>query len=104
MIRRFRTFLLFMRQSSWVDQPTWTKDDATELAKFMDGPHGIKLKTWLLNYVLRSQANAVTATGNRDFECGHSFGCRATVTQFEALADPNNFTDDKGTEPTLSDE
>ena len=90
--RFLKAALIFARYQAWVDEPRWEKADALALAAFLSTPTGQRLKAYLVNVVLRQQANAVTNTGNLVFEAGYCGGQRGLVAAITALADTDKFT------------
>lgn len=90
----WRALRIFVRFIPWVDEPQWTEGDAAGLQTYLKSESGAKLKLWLLNYVLRLQADAVSQESNLTYRAGACQGAKALISALETLAEPQNYTEE----------
>lgn len=93
LLNRLRAALAFSRHTPWVDAPLWTAEEARGLQAYLKSDGGQKFKDYMLNFVLRVQAEAVISESNLKYKCGYSTGVKAVLTLLDSLAVPENYTD-----------
>lgn len=92
-ITKLRAMQIFLRISPYIDRPVWTKNDAEAFLSYLKSESGVKMKSYLLNYVLTQTAQAISNTTNLQFGVGACNGSKAILSIIESLAEPENYTD-----------
>ncbi len=95
---KFRLYRIFCRITPSRVTVKWTKEDSKVLGAFQKSPCGQKLDAYLANYVLLQQNASISVPNDLKFNAGACNGSKAILAQITALGEPDNFTDDEGSD------
>jgi len=101
-LSRRRAAWHYSRFMPWVESPEWTQADAQGLQQYLKSASGTKLKQYMVNLILRKQAQALSSTSNLKYSAGLCNGSKAILTQLDSLAEPENFTAEDAATPEVS--
>jgi|TARA_R100001530_G_scaffold28654_5_gene22682 hypothetical protein len=87
MLRKIRAMMLFAREIGWVNEPSWTNEDAKVLELFLSSDTGKKLGMTLLNMVIKTQSSCIESKKDLEYNAGFANGFKGAVSSIESLAD-----------------
>lgn len=93
-----RAFASFCRISPRRVDVAWTRVDAEGLQAYLKTASGRKFSDYSKTYILHQQDAAISNPTNLEFNAGACQGSKAILAQIDALSEPDNFTDEEGSD------